>query len=171
MNPLLENLTEQAFEDLAAYDALEAAPLDAGKDADIKAWFLRAAKWAQSHKTPMACQMDAKRFQSAAGNRSHTADPETKNIEITKDQLIMAAMLAEEHDFNRQLITESLRELPDRSYPITHIFPHHHRGGEECEEHRRLFVSLPPVGPDDEKWSLAAVDVPIAFVDRLLRSQ
>lgn len=68
----------------------------------------------------------------------------------------------EQWDFNRQLSTDIIRDLPTNPnclYPINLYQWHEHRRGEWCEPHVRLVVDTPN--------NTAIVDVPMGYFESL----
>jgi len=85
---------------------------------------------------------------------------------LTRNELIEIADTGVEWDYNRQLCSEKIRQLPDDSeivYPVEHHFLHEHRCFEPCETHMRLVISIP--------GSIATADVPLSYFESLPKAR
>lgn len=81
---------------------------------------------------------------------------------LTRKHLIEIADKGEDWDFNRQLCSIAIRQLPDNlevTYPVELYTPHEHRHGQLCEVHIRMMLSL--IG------DVAFADVPLDYFNSL----
>lgn len=63
---------------------------------------------------------------------------------FTQPQLIVACILAERRDYNRQLETDKVwaDTKPSDKFPVLMALPHEHAGGLPCDPHMRCVIDI-----------------------------